>query len=81
MAGMWTKEQRKRQAAFAQRRYPTDLSDEEWARVRPFLPRPAKRGRKRRVDLREILKAIRYLARAGCGWRMLPRDFGPWQTV
>ena len=33
------------------------------------------------MDLREILNAIRYLARAGCGWRMLPTNFGPWQTV
>jgi transposase len=33
------------------------------------------------VNLREILNAIRYLARTGCGWRMLPHEFGPWQTV
>jgi transposase len=78
---MWTKEQRKRQAAFERRRYPTDLSDEEWERIRPLLPKPAERGRKPSVDLREILNAIRYLARAGCGWRMLPSNFGPWQTV
>lgn len=78
---MWTKEHRARQAAFARRRYPTDLTDAEWAQIAPLLPRPAKRGRKPRVDLREILNAIRYLARAGCGWRMLPTDFGPWQTV
>lgn len=78
---MWTKEQRKRQARFERRRYPTDLTDAEWAAIRPLLPKPAQRGRKPRVDLREILNAIRYLARAGCGWRMLPTDFGPWQTV
>ena len=81
MGGMWTKEHRARQAAFERQRYPTDLTNEEWERVRPLLPRPARRGRKRNVDLREILNAIRYLARAGCGWRMLPRDFPPWQTV
>ena len=79
---MWTKEHRARQAAFErQRRYPTDLTDEEWERIRPLLPKPARRGRKPGVDLREILNAIRYLARAGCGWRMLPVHFGPWQTV
>ena len=33
------------------------------------------------VDLREVLNAIRYMARSGCGWRMLPKDFPPWQTV
>ena len=61
--------------------YPTDLTDAEWQRVEALLPRPSKRGRRRSVDLREILNAIRYLVRTGCGWRMLPRDFPPWQTV
>ena len=51
------------------------------ARSSPLLPRPAKRGRKPGVDLREILNAIRYMARSGGGWRMLPKDFPPWQTV
>lgn len=63
------------------RRYPTDLTDAEWERVEPLLPKPAKRGRKPTVDLREILNAIRYMARSGGGWRMLPHDFPPWQTV
>jgi transposase len=81
MGGMWTKEHRKRQALFERRRYPTDLTDEEWEAIQPLRPKPAKRGRKPGVDLREILNAIRYLARAGCGWRMLPTNFGPWQTV
>ena len=78
---MWTKEQRKRQAAFEQRRYPTDLTDKEWEQIKSLLPKPARRGRKRSVDLRAILNAIRYLARAGCSWRMLPTNFGPWETV
>lgn len=82
MGGMWTKEQRKRQAAFERgRRYPSDLTDAEWEHIEPLLPKPAKRGRKPKVDLREVVNAIRYLARAGCGWRMLPHDFPPWQTV
>ena len=63
------------------KRYPTDLTDEEWARVEPLLPRRSKRGRPREVDLREIMNAIRYLVRTGCGWRMLPKDFPPWETV
>lgn len=63
------------------KRYPTDLTDEEWARVEPVMPKPARTGRQREVDLREVLNAIRYLARTGCGWRMLPKDFPPWQTV
>ena len=78
---MWTGEHRQRQAAFERRRYPSDLSDTEWERIKPFLPKPARYGRKPKVDLREVLNAIRYLARAGCRWRMLPIHFGPWQTV
>ena len=78
---MWTKEHRARQARFERRRYPTDLSDEEWTWIVPLLPKPGKRGRPPATDLREVLNAIRYLARTGCGWRMLPVHFGVWQTV
>jgi putative transposase len=78
---MWTKEHRARQAAFERQRHPTDLTDQEWGQVKPLLPKPAKRGRPPSKDLREVLNAIRYLARSGGGWRMLPHEFGPWQTV
>ena len=57
------------------------LTDEEWARIEPFLPRASKAGRPIEVDLREVLNAIRYMARSGGGWRMLGNDFPPWQTV
>jgi putative transposase len=63
------------------KRYPTDLTDDEWERIQPLLPQPPRRGRKPTVDLREILNAIRYMARSGGGWRMLPTNFDPWQTV
>ena len=63
------------------KRYPTDLTDEEWAIIEPFLPVAAKRGRHVETDLREVLNALRYMARTGGGWRMLPNDFPPWQTV
>ncbi|MCG7360567.1 IS5 family transposase [Roseomonas sp. ACRSG] len=78
---MWTKEHRARQTGFERRRYPTDLTDQEWQVIRPLLPPASPRGRRPGVDLREVLNAIRYLARAGCGWRMLPVHFGPWQTI
>src|SRR6201747_882155 len=80
---MWTRENRGRMAEIARRtkRYPTDLTDEEWERIKPLLPKAPKRGRKISVDLREMLNAIRYMARSGGGWRMLPTNFGPWQTV
>jgi transposase len=57
------------------------LTDEEWEQIKPLMPKPGRRGRPREVDLREILNALRYLVRSGCGWEMLPVHFGPWQTV
>src|SRR5690606_27770774 len=80
---MWTRATRGRLAAIERKtkRYPTDLTDEEWGQIAPLLPAPPKRGRKPRVDLREVLNAIRYMTRTAGGWRMLPKDFPPWQTV
>ncbi|MGA4044710.1 IS5-like element ISRso1 family transposase, partial [Ralstonia nicotianae] len=80
---MWKKEHREREAKLGRKtkRYPSDLTDIEWVAVQPLLPRAAVRGRRRECDLREVVNALRYLVRAGCGWRMLPHDFPPWQTV
>lgn len=64
-----------------QRSYPTDLTDEQWNRLREMLPPPKPGGRPRAVDLRQVMNAMLYLERAGCAWRMLPHDFPPWQTV
>src|SRR5919109_4089546 len=61
-------------------RYETDLTDEQFALLEPFLPRPKRTGRPP-ADLREVLNAILYLVRTGCPWRMLPKDFPPWSTV
>ena len=62
--------------------YPTDLSDAEWQKIEPLVPKPkTNRGRKRKHPIREILNAIFYLLRTGCAWRMLPHDFPPWKTV
>jgi transposase len=63
------------------KRYPSDLTDEEWSAVEPFMPKAGTTGRPQRTDLREVLNAIRYLIRSGCEWRMLPIHFPPWQTV
>jgi len=63
------------------RRYPSDLSDAEWALVEPLIP-PAKRGgRKRTVDLREVLNGIFYVLSTGCQWTALPKDLPPKSTV
>jgi putative transposase len=64
--------------------YPSDLTDEQWALIEPWLPRPSRRrrpGRPRQTDLREIVNALFYHAREGCTWRALPHDFPPWKTV
>ena len=63
------------------RKYPTDLHDEEWALLEPYLPAPKRRGRPRLHSPREILDAVFYVLKSGCQWRMLPRDFPPWKTV
>jgi putative transposase len=61
-------------------RYDTDLTDEQFALVEPFLPRPKRTGRPP-TNLREVLNGIFYLIRSGCQWRLLPHDFPPWSTV
>jgi putative transposase len=80
---MWTAERRARAAARAKqlKRYPSDLTDQEWALMAPLMPGAASVGRRRSVDFREIMNAIRYPVRSGCEGRMLPHDFPPWQTV
>jgi putative transposase len=60
--------------------YPTDLTDEQWKLVEPFLPDPKPGGRPRETDLREVLNALFYLVRSGCQWRMIPHEFPPWRT-
>jgi len=64
-------------------RYPTDLTDAQWARVEPLLlrPDPKKGGRPRRYSRREVLNALFYLEKTGCQWRMLPREYPPWNLV
>jgi putative transposase len=61
--------------------YPSDLSDAEWERLKPLLPEPYERGRKQRVNLREIVNAIYFVLRTGCQWDYLPHDFPPPDTV
>jgi putative transposase len=63
------------------RRYPTDLSDAEWAALEPLLPPPAKTGRPLKWPRRLMAEAIFYLVRSRCAWRMLPTSFPPWPTV
>src|SRR6266852_3598098 len=66
------------------KKYPSDLTDEQWAIVAPLIP-PAKQsprgGRPREVDMREVPNTLLYLHRSGCQWDMLPHDVLPKSTV
>ena len=77
---MWTAEHR-RMAARTGLRYPSDLSDGEWALIEPMIP-PAKRGgRPRDVNVREVLNAIFYVLSTGSQWNALPKDLPPKSTA
>jgi transposase len=77
---MWTRENR---SLYERKglRYPSDLTDSEWALLAPLIP-PAKRGgRKREVDVREVVNGILYVLGTGCQWRALPKDLPAKSTV
>jgi transposase len=77
---MWTAENRPRYNR-DKLRYPSDLTDEEWAHIEPLIP-PAKRGGgKRRVNMREVVNGVMYVLSTGCQWRALPKDLPPRSTV
>ena len=61
--------------------YPSDVSDEEWAFVAPYLALVREDAPQRRHDLREVFNALRWLARTGAEWRLLPHDFPRWEAV
>ena len=58
--------------------YPSDVSDDEWSFVAPYLSLIDECAPQRRHSLREVFNALRWLARAGAAWRMLPNDLPPW---
>jgi len=60
--------------------YETDLSDAQWAVLKPILPSPKKTGRPP-TDRRKMINAILYLTKGGIPWRLLPLEFPPWKTV
>ena len=77
---MWTTETRPRYNRDSLR-YPSDLTDDEWALVAPLVP-PAKRGgRRRSVDIREVLNGLLYVLSTGCQWRYVPKDLPPRSTL
>ena len=78
---MWTEKHRKTYVRVGGR-YPSDVTDDEWARLEPLIPPAKPGGRPRQTNMREAVNAIFYVLRTGCPWRYLPRDgFPPRSTV
>src|SRR6195256_4741766 len=77
---MWTEITRPKYERAGQR-YASDLTDAEWAVIEPSMPARRALGRPRETNLRAVLDAILYIARTGCQWRMLPKDFPAFTTV
>ncbi len=61
--------------------YPSDVSDEEWALVAPYLTLMTEDAPQRTHSLREVFNGLRWLVRAGATWRMMPHDLPPWEVV
>lgn len=77
---MWTPDNRPRYDR-SQLRYPSDVTDEEWALIAPLLPPARRGGNKRTVDLRAVVNGLMYILSTGCQWRALAKDFPPRSTV
>src|SRR5688572_23662687 len=65
----------------ARKPYPSDVSEEEWALVAPYLTLLPEAAGQREHPMREVFNALRWLVRAGAPWRLLPNDFPPWHAV
>lgn len=77
---MWTSENRTKYDR-AKLRYPSDVTDAEWEHIASLIP-PAKRGgRKRTVDVREVVNGLMYVLSTGCQWRYVPKDLPPRSTL
>src|SRR6266487_4671256 len=61
--------------------YPTDVTDEEWALVAPYLALLPEDAGQRRYESREVFNALRWIVRAGAPWRLLPHELPPWPVV
>jgi putative transposase len=64
-----------------EKRYPSDMTDDEWATLEPLIPAAKPGGRHRSANMREVVNGICYVLRGGIPWRFLPKEFPPWKTV
>jgi transposase len=76
---MWSDENRVRYERRG--RYPSDVTDAEWALIEPHLPPPRQKSRRPSPERRDVLNALLYVLTTGCQWRQLPKDFPPKSTV
>lgn len=77
---MWTNENRARYDR-SKLRYPSDLTDAEWALAAPLIPPARRGGGKRTVDMREVVNGLMYVLSTGCQWRAIPKDLPAKSTV
>ena len=77
---MWTTQNRGRYDR-SELRYPSDLTDAEWALVERFIPAAKRGGNKRTVNLREVANGLMYILSTGCQWRAIPKDLPPRSTL
>ena len=77
---MWTQENRHRYDR-SKLRYPSDLTDEEWALISGLIPRAKRGGNKRTVVVREVVNGLMYVLSTGCQWKYIPKDLPPKSTV
>ena len=77
---MWTIENRARYDR-SRLRYPSDLTDAEWALIELHIPPAKPGGNKRTVNLREIANGLMYILSTGCQWRAIPKDLPPRSTL
>ncbi len=62
-------------------RYPSDLTDDEWAVIEPLIPSAKRGGGKRRVGMRAVVNGLMYILSTGCQWRYVPKDLPPRSTL
>jgi transposase len=77
---MWTAKNRGRYDR-SKLRYPSDLTDDEWALVEPLIPPGKRGGGKRTVVMREVVNGLMYVLSTGCQWRAIPKDLPPRSTL